>query len=136
MKFEWKNVLIVYWPVYFREDDNDKSDSDDEPVSFSLNNREKELRNMQNTILAAQEGNCQENGRRCWSKFQIASLKANQEICLTFAESDNDQEKEWEEQQIRKGTSMPQVRIYISQRYIQNASLWYSREITCMLVLL
>ena len=29
--------------------------------------------------------------------------------CLVFSDSDNDQEKEWEEQQIRKGTSMPQV---------------------------
>ncbi len=56
-------VLLLLWftegrSIFLsnREDDNDKSDSDDEPVAFSLNHREKELRNMQNTILAAQEG--------------------------------------------------------------------------------
>ena len=52
-------LFIFYFILFFRfrrEDENDKSDSDDEPVAFSLNHREKELRNMQNTILAAQEG--------------------------------------------------------------------------------
>ena len=53
--FGEKGIIYIV-NLFCREDDNDKSDSDDEPDSFSVNNREKELRNIQSTILAAQEG--------------------------------------------------------------------------------
>ena len=123
-----KKGIIYIVNLFCREDDNDKSDSDDEPVSFSVNNREKELRNIQSTILAAQEGIDGSNFtlpscrpicvwwihrfglNECFVLLRIFHSFVNK-LLSAFVESDNDQDKEWEEQQIRKGTSMPQVLI-------------------------
>lgn len=39
-----------------REDDNDKSDIEDERIDFTVDQKEKERRHIQTTILAAEEG--------------------------------------------------------------------------------
>ena len=131
-----KKGIIYIVNLFCREDDNDKSDSDDEPVSFSVNNREKELRNIQSTILAAQEGidglnftlqSCRPfyiwwihrfGLSECFVSLWIFHSFVNK-LLSVLLESDNDQEKEWEEQQIRKGTSMPQVliKLIIAEKY-------------------
>ena len=40
-----------------REEDHDHSDEDGDRLNFAVNSRETELRHIQNTILAAEEGN-------------------------------------------------------------------------------
>ncbi|XP_056016602.1 PAX3- and PAX7-binding protein 1-like isoform X2 [Ostrea edulis] len=63
-----------------RDDDNDKSDDeDDERIDFSVNTQARERIKIQNDFLAAEHGSDNE---------------------------DSDQEREWEEQQIKKGVSL------------------------------
>ncbi|XP_061176803.1 PAX3- and PAX7-binding protein 1-like [Saccostrea echinata] len=63
-----------------RDDDNDKSDDeDDERMDFSVNTQARDRIKIQNDFLAAEHGSDNE---------------------------DSDQEREWEEQQIKKGVSL------------------------------
>ncbi|XP_071134694.1 PAX3- and PAX7-binding protein 1-like [Mytilus edulis] len=81
-----------------REDDNDKSDDDEEGrIDFSVNTFAKERQKIQNDFLAIEHGSDQES----------------------------DQDKEWEEQQIRKGVNTqggPGQEEYSYDQYRENSN--------------
>ena len=52
------HTLTVTLLSVHREDDNDRSDDDEEPVHFSAASREQHLRKIRDTILDAEQGGC------------------------------------------------------------------------------
>ncbi|XP_013387497.1 PAX3- and PAX7-binding protein 1 [Lingula anatina] len=63
-----------------RDDENDVSDEEEERIDFTVNTLAKERQKIKDDFLAAEHGS-----------------------------DDSDHEREWEEQQIRKGVSLPQI---------------------------
>ena len=50
------NLHFQTYPLYFREDDNDKSDDEDERIEFSTNTEAVERQRMKDNFLAAEHG--------------------------------------------------------------------------------